>query len=101
MEPRNKRARPPSATLDVLGNDLLVRCASYLDADGLVQLGRTSARFGIPQAGQQRSLANEAARQQFRQNATDEEISRLPTYNDESDVGLFTGAVAVEAASVL
>ncbi|EJK74069.1 hypothetical protein THAOC_04278, partial [Thalassiosira oceanica] len=50
MMPRdNKRARLlPSAALDVLGNDLLVRCASYLDADGLAQLGRTSARLGIP-----------------------------------------------------
>ena len=91
MLPRdNKRARLlPSLTLDVLGNDLLVRCASYLDADGLAQLGRTSARFGIPQAGQQRSLANEAARQRFRQSATDEERSRLPKYGDESDVGLY------------
>ncbi|EJK76435.1 hypothetical protein THAOC_01803 [Thalassiosira oceanica] len=88
MEPRNKRARLPSATLDGLGNDLLVRCASYLDADGLAQLGRTSARFGIPQAGQQRSLANEAARQRFRQGATEDEGSRLPKYGDESDVGL-------------
>ncbi|EJK45604.1 hypothetical protein THAOC_35775 [Thalassiosira oceanica] len=90
MRPRdNKRARLlPSATVDGLGNDLLVRCASYLDADGLAQLGRTSARFGIPQAGQQRSLANEAARQRFRQSATDEERSRLPKYGDESDVGL-------------
>ncbi|EJK51554.1 hypothetical protein THAOC_29263 [Thalassiosira oceanica] len=88
MEPRNKRARLPSAALDVLGNDLLVRCASYLDADGLAQLGRTSARFGIPQAGQQRSFANEAARQRFLEGATDEERSRLPEYDDESDVGL-------------
>ncbi|EJK71748.1 hypothetical protein THAOC_06787 [Thalassiosira oceanica] len=90
MEPReNKRARlQPSATVDVLGNDLLVRCASYLDADGLAQLGRTSARFGIPQAGQQRSLANEAARQRFWESVTDEERSRLPKYDDESDVGL-------------
>ncbi|EJK65977.1 hypothetical protein THAOC_13125 [Thalassiosira oceanica] len=91
MEPRNKRARlPPSATPDVLGNDLLVRCASYLNADGLARLGRTSSRFGIPQsqAGQQRSLANEAARQRFRRSATDEERSRLPKYVDESDVGL-------------
>ncbi|EJK68512.1 hypothetical protein THAOC_10298, partial [Thalassiosira oceanica] len=87
MEPRNKRARP-SAALDGLGNDLLVRCASYLDADGLAQLGRTSARLGIPQAGQERSLANEAARQRFRESATDEERSRLPKYDDESDVGL-------------
>ncbi|EJK75310.1 hypothetical protein THAOC_02967 [Thalassiosira oceanica] len=85
----NERARLlPSAALDVLGNDLLLRCASYLDADGLVQLGRTSARFGIPQAGQQRSLANEAARQQFQQSATNEERSRLTKYDDESDVGL-------------
>ncbi|EJK57069.1 hypothetical protein THAOC_22927 [Thalassiosira oceanica] len=90
MQPRdNKRARLlPSVTVDVLGNDLLVRCASYLEADGLAQLGRTSARFGIPQAGQQRSLANEAARQRFRQSATDEERSRLPKYVVESDVGL-------------
>jgi len=86
----DERARllPPSAALDVMGSDLLVRCASYLDADGLAQLGRTSARFGIHQAGQQRSLANEAARQRFRQSATDEERSRLPKYGDESDVGL-------------
>ncbi|EJK66467.1 hypothetical protein THAOC_12619 [Thalassiosira oceanica] len=78
----------PSLTVDFLGNDLLVRCASYLDADGLAQLGRTSARYGTPQAGQQRSLANEAARQRFRQSAADEEMSRLPKYEDESDVGL-------------
>ncbi|EJK49157.1 hypothetical protein THAOC_31997 [Thalassiosira oceanica] len=88
MEPRNKRARLPTAALDVLDNDLLVRCASYLDADGLAQLGRTSARFGIPQAGQERSIANEAANQQFRESATDEERSRLPKYDDESDVDL-------------
>ena len=90
MQPRdNKRARLlPSATLDTLDNDLLIRCASYLDADGLAQLGRTSARFGIPQAGQQRSLANEAARQLFRQSATDEERGCLPKYGDESDIGL-------------
>ncbi|EJK77959.1 hypothetical protein THAOC_00171 [Thalassiosira oceanica] len=75
-------------TLDVLGSDLLVRCASYLDADGLAQLGRTSARFGIPRFGQERSLANEAARQRFRESATDEEGSRLSKYDDESDVGL-------------
>ena len=86
----NKRARLlPSATLDVLDNDLLIRCASYLDADGLAKLGRTSARFGIPQAGQQRSLVNEAARQQFRQSTTDEERSCLPKHNGESDVGLY------------
>ena len=90
MQPRdNKRARLlQSATLDALDGDLLIRCASYLDADGLAQLGRTSARFGIPQAGQQRSLTNEAAQQQFRQSATEEERSRLPKYDDESDVGL-------------
>ena len=85
----NKRARlVPSATLDTLDNDLLIRCASYLDADGLAQLGRTSARFGIPQVGQQRSLVNEAARQLFRQSATEEENKCLPKYGDESDIGL-------------
>ena len=86
----NKRARLlPGAAIDVLGNDLLIRCASYLDADGLAQLGRTSARFGIPQAGQERSLVNEAAHQRFRQGATDEEKSRLPKYDEESDIGLY------------
>ena len=86
----NKRARLlQSAALDVLGNDLLIRCASYLDADGLAQLGRTSARFGIPQAGQERSLVNEAAHQRFQQGATDEERSSLPKYGDESDIGLY------------
>ena len=90
MQPRDsKRVRLlPSAALDTLHNDLLIRCASYLDADGLAQLGRTSARFGIPQAGQQRSLVNEAARQQFRQSATDEERGCLPKHDDESNVGL-------------
>ena len=87
--PINKRARLlPSATLDALGNDLLIRCASYLDADGLAQLGRTSARFGITQAGQQRSFVNETAHLRFRQGATDEERKCLPKYGDESDVGL-------------
>ena len=90
MQPRDsKRARLlPSATLDTLGNDLLIRCASYLDADGLAQLGRTSARFGIPQAGQQRSLANEAAHQRFRHSATVEERKCLPNDEDESDISL-------------
>ena len=56
MNPRdNKRARlllllllpsGPSATFDALDNNLLIRCVSYLDADGLAWLGRTSARFG-------------------------------------------------------
>ena len=86
----NKRARLlPSDTLDTLDNDLLTRCASYLDAEGLARLGRTSARFGIPQANQQRSLVNEAARQQFRQSATDQERGSLPQYGDESDIGLY------------
>jgi len=90
MQPRDsKRARLlPSATLDTLDDDLLVRCASYLDADGMAQLGRTSARFGISQHGQQRSLANEAAHRRFRQSATDEEGGCLPKYGDESDIGL-------------
>ena len=82
-----------NAALDSLGNDLLIRCSSYLDADGLAQLGRTSTRFGIPQAGQQSSLVNEAAHQQFRQCATDEERSRLPKYDGESDVGLYRALV--------
>ena len=88
----DKRARLlPNATLDALDNDLLIRCASYLDADGLVQLGRTSSSFGrIPQAGEGRSLVNEAAHQRFRQSATDEERSCLPNrYEDESDIGLY------------
>ena len=91
MQPRdNKRAALlPNATLDALDKDLIIRCASYLDADGLAQLGRTSAGFGIPQAGQQKSLVNEAAHHQFRQSATEDEKSRLPKYGDESDVGLY------------
>ena len=82
MQPRdNKRARLlPSATLGTLDDDLLIRCASYLDADGLAQLGRTSVRFGIPQAGQQISLVNETAHQRFRLSATDEEMSCLPKH---------------------
>ncbi|EJK68145.1 hypothetical protein THAOC_10702, partial [Thalassiosira oceanica] len=66
MQPRDsKRARPlPDPTLlEALDSDLLVRCASYLDADGLARLGRASAAIGTSQAGQQRSLANEAAHQ--------------------------------------
>ena len=83
----NKRARLlPSDTLDALDNDLLIRCASYLDADGLAQFGRTSARFGIAQPGQQRSLVNETAHQRFRQSATDEERGSLPKYDGESDI---------------
>ncbi|EJK61734.1 hypothetical protein THAOC_17725 [Thalassiosira oceanica] len=87
----SKRAEPlsNSTLLEALDNDLLVRCASYLDADGLAWLGRSSAAFGTPQAGQQRSLANEAAHQQFRQSATDEERRCLPKHGDESDIGLY------------
>ena len=91
MRPRdNKRARRlPSATLDVLDDDLLIRCASYLDAYGMAQLGRTSAQFGIPQAGQERSLVNETALQWFQQSATDEERGCLTKYEGESDIGLY------------
>jgi len=87
----SKRAKPlPDPTLlEALDNDLLLRCASYLDADGLARLGRASAAFGTPQAGQQRSLANEAAHQRFRQSATDEERRCLPKHDDESDIGLY------------
>ncbi|EJK51375.1 hypothetical protein THAOC_29455 [Thalassiosira oceanica] len=90
MQPRvSKRARLlPSDALGALDDDLLARCASYLDVDGLAQLGRTSARFGIPQAGEQRSLVNEAARRRFVQSATDDEKGCLPKHDDESDVGL-------------
>ena len=85
-----KRARLlPSAMLDALDNNILVYCASYLDVYELVQLGRTSTRFGIPQAGQGRSLVNEAAHQLFRQTATDEEMGCVPKYGDESDIGLY------------
>ena len=91
MQPRdNKRARLlPSATLGDLDSDLLFQCASYLDADGLARIGRTSAVFGIPQPGQRRSLVNEIAHQGFGQNVTDEERSRLPRHEDESEVGLY------------
>jgi len=91
VQPRDsKRARLlPGTTLDALDNDLLIQCASYLDAGGLAQLGRTSARFGIRQACQQRSLVNEAAHQRFGQSATDEERACLSNYGDESDVGLY------------
>ncbi|EJK76697.1 hypothetical protein THAOC_01526, partial [Thalassiosira oceanica] len=88
MQPRKRAKLSPSAALDALDNDLLVRCASYLDANGLAQLGRTSARFGITQPGQPRSLVNEAAHQQFRESTTDEERRCLPKHEDESDVGL-------------
>ena len=85
----NKRAKlSPNDTLDALDNDLLVQCASYLDADGLAWLGRTSARFGTPQAGRERSLVNETAHRRFQQGATDEERGCLPKYGDESDIGL-------------
>ncbi|EJK64039.1 hypothetical protein THAOC_15269, partial [Thalassiosira oceanica] len=92
MQPRdNKRPKPPpDPTLnEALDSDLLLRCASYLDVDGLAWLGRASAVFGIPQAGQQRSLANEAAHQLFRRSATDEERRCLPKHGDESDIGLY------------
>ena len=60
---RNKRAKSlPGATLGNLDDNLLITCASYLDADGLAQLGRASTRFGIPQSGRRRSLANKVAR---------------------------------------
>ena len=72
--------------MQLTANDLLVQCASYLDADGLAQFGRTSARFGISQPGQQRSLVNETAHQRFRQSATDEERGSLPKYDGESDI---------------
>ncbi|EJK49975.1 hypothetical protein THAOC_31097, partial [Thalassiosira oceanica] len=92
MQPRDsKRARllPNATLLEALDSDLLLRCASYLDADGLARLGRASAAFGTPQAGQQRSLANEAAHQLFRQSATDEERRCLPKHDGESDIGLY------------
>ena len=79
-------SRPPSASS--LHNDLLIRCASYLDAEGLARLGRTGARFGIPQAGERRSLVNEAAHRRFVRSATSSEKWNLPKYGDESDVGL-------------
>ena len=86
-----KRANllPTSTLIEALDNDLLIRCASYLDADSLSRLGRASTVFGSPQDGQRRSLVNEAAHQLFRQSATDEERICLTKYDDESDIGLY------------
>ncbi|EJK47380.1 hypothetical protein THAOC_33901 [Thalassiosira oceanica] len=78
-----------SDRLDSLGNDLLIRCASYLDIDGLVYLGRTCARFGLSQPGHRRSLVDEVSHQRFRQSVTDEERKCLTKYDDESDIGLY------------
>ncbi|EJK52900.1 hypothetical protein THAOC_27774, partial [Thalassiosira oceanica] len=102
MQPRDsKRARPlqDPTLLEALDSDLLLRCASYLDADGLARLGRASAAFGTPQAGRQRSLANEAARQRFRRSATDEERRCLPKHNDEVRHWSVPSTGAVEGAS--
>ena len=77
-----------SGALDSLDNDMLMRCASYLDIDGLVQLGRTCTRFGFSRPGHQRSLVDEAAHQRFQQSVTDEERHSLPKYDEESDIGL-------------
>ncbi|EJK57429.1 hypothetical protein THAOC_22527, partial [Thalassiosira oceanica] len=87
MQPRDsKRAKPlPDPTLlEALDSDLLIRCASYLDAGGLARLSRASAAFGTPQAGQQRSLVNEAAHQRFRHSATDKERRCLPKQEVEA-----------------
>ncbi|EJK54878.1 hypothetical protein THAOC_25456 [Thalassiosira oceanica] len=88
-ESKRDKLLPDPTLLEALDNDLLLRCVSYLDADGLARLGRASAAFGTPQAGQQRSLVNEAAHQLFRRSATDEERICLPKRDDESDIGLY------------
>jgi len=51
-----------------------------------VNLGRTCGGFGLTQDGQQRSLANEAARQMFESAATEYEINALPRYNVEAEI---------------
>ena len=56
---------------------------------GWAQLGRTSASFGIPQAGQHRPLVDVIAHRQFQQSATDEERGCMPKYGGETFVGLY------------
>ena len=59
---------------------------SHLPPADLVNVGRTCGRFGLILGGQQRSLANEAARQIFASAASEYESSALPLYDDESEI---------------
>ncbi|EJK69334.1 hypothetical protein THAOC_09418 [Thalassiosira oceanica] len=64
-----------------------MRLVSRRGRSGAARAGGRSVRN--PQAGRQRSLANEAARLRFRRSATDEERRCLPKHGDESDICLY------------
>ena len=67
----------------------ILHIASFLSAIDLAYLGRTCTTFGVAKDGwPQRSLADEAAHQNFKSTATDVEKNALQRYDDESDTAL-------------
>ena len=82
-----------------LGSDLLIRCVSYLDPNGMVQLGCTSTLFGRIQPGCQRSFVNRTAHQVFL-GASEHEQDALPKYANESDVKLYRELLSLRQALI-
>ena len=64
----------------MFNSDSLFRIASYLSADGLLNLALTCQRFGI--GGDSLSLIEETARRIIQDIATDEQLNALPSYDD-------------------
>ena len=77
-----------TAVLSVIDRYVAVRIALFLLPADMAYLGRSCRSFGTIEDGQQRSLANEAARESFDRAATEEERNTLPRYGDESYVSL-------------
>ena len=82
-----------------LGSDLMTRCASYLDPNDMVQLGRTSKGFGLIQPGRQRSLANQVAHQELL-GASEHEREALPQYEGESGIKLYRELLSLRQGPV-
>ena len=72
----------------MLNNDSLFKIASYLPADGLLNLALTCKRFGIAPAsdsiGDSLSLVEETARRMVQNIATNEEKNALPNYDGDN-----------------
>src|SRR5210317_218808 len=72
----------------LFNSDSLFKIASYLPAEGLLNLALTCRRFGIAQSGSDGdnilSLVEETARRIVQNIATDEEMAALPGYDEDN-----------------
>ena len=68
----------------LFNSDSLFKIASYLPADGLINLALTCTRFGVGGGDSSLSLVEETARRIVHDVATEEEMATFPNYDEDN-----------------